>query len=236
MKKLTILISILTLLVFTRAQAAKLPEEAKKHMAFGAAALEMAQSDDGFKKAAVEFEAAAKLAPKWPAPYYNLGVVYSKLEDWEDALANYNKYLELSPKAKDADAVKSEIYKIQYKKEQQFDLGQFQGFYNSEKFSLAFRDLGMGHGKIQITCQSGEDFVLWNDDVELKEDKATGRMTFKALFNQAENDRMEKTGEQEVSGYFIPSAKNPNGETWAVTHCTFHNEGWFFEFKMYQKN
>ena len=236
MKKHLVYLLALWGLTFLNAQAAKVPEEAKKHLAFGAAALEMAQSDDGFKKAAVEFEAAANLAPQWPAPYYNLGVVYSKLEDWEDALANYNKYLELAPKAKDAEAVKSEIYKIQYKKEQLFDLGQFQGFYNSEHFSLAFRDLGKGHGRIQITCQSGEDYVLWNEDVELKEDKQTGRMHYKAMFNEATNDRMEKTGEKEVYGYFIPTEKNPNGETWAVAQFQYHNEGWIFEFKMDQKN
>jgi tetratricopeptide (TPR) repeat protein len=136
-------------------------------MAFGAAALDMAKSDDGFKKAAVEFETAAKLAPRWSAPYYNLGVIYSKLEDWEDALTNYNKYLELSPKAKDAETVKAEIYKLEYKKQQQFDLSQFNGFYDSNgdtenpMFSLSFIDRGESRATFQITYQrNDENFVL----------------------------------------------------------------------------
>src|ERR1039458_7866656 len=107
------------------AQAASIPEEAKKHMAYGAAALEEAKDDAGFQKAAEEFKAAVNLAPEWSAPYYNLGVIYSKLKDWDDARANYRQYLDLSPKAKDAAAVKAEIYKMEYKKKQLSDLSEF---------------------------------------------------------------------------------------------------------------
>ena len=109
-------------LTLLNAQAAKVPAEAKKHLNYGTAALEMATDETGYQKAAVEFGVATQLAPRWPAPYYDLGVIYSKMNRFDDALWYYNRYLELSPKAKDAEKVKSEIDKLQYKKEQQLQL------------------------------------------------------------------------------------------------------------------
>jgi len=73
-----------------------------------------ATSDEGYHNAIVEFEAAAKAAPEWSTPYYNLGMMYMKLKDHELALKNYRKYLRLAPNAADAPAVKNEIYKIEY--------------------------------------------------------------------------------------------------------------------------
>ena len=136
----------LLLLVFPRAGAAKVPEEAKKHMARGAAALEMAKDKEDYRKAAGEFEAAAELAPKWPAPYFNLGVIYSKMDNGDDAMRNYNQYLALSPHAKDAEKVRAEIYKLEYRKEQQSDktrfCGMWCGLFNSSSrfcdFNLEF--------------------------------------------------------------------------------------------------
>jgi len=131
MKKRMVCAFVLVLLIFSRVGAAKVPEEAKKHIARGAAALEMAKDNGDYQKAADEFEAAAKVAPKWPAPYYNLGVIYSKMDKPDDALKNYNQYLTLSPHAKDAEKVKTAIYKLEYKKEQQSDKSRFCGWWCS---------------------------------------------------------------------------------------------------------
>lgn len=125
-KHLAYLLALWALTLMT-AQAAKVPEEAKKHMARGTAAIEMAKDNVDYQKAADEFDAAAKLAPQWTAPYYNLGVIYSKMGHWDDALRNYNQYLALSPRAKDAEKVKAKIYELEYKKEQQYDKTRFCG-------------------------------------------------------------------------------------------------------------
>ncbi len=104
---------ILGLTVYSQA-AAKVPEEARKHLTWGTTALEDAQDYGGFKKTAEEYLAAAQLAPQWADPRYCLGVVDSKLGDWDNALENYKQYLKLSPHAKDADAVKAKIKQIEF--------------------------------------------------------------------------------------------------------------------------
>jgi formylglycine-generating enzyme required for sulfatase activity len=106
----------LLLLAFSQAGFAQVPEEAKKHAVWGETALKMANDVDGYKKAAEEFETSAKLAPHWPVPYYNLGIIYAKSDDYDNALKSYKKYLKLAPEAPDASAVKKQIYALEYKK------------------------------------------------------------------------------------------------------------------------
>ena len=93
MKRKPLFLMALWTLTLLTAQAAKIPAEAKKHLDYGTAALEMASDEAGYQKAAVEFEAAAQLAPKWPVPYFDLGVIYSKMNHFDDALRNYGTIL-----------------------------------------------------------------------------------------------------------------------------------------------
>jgi len=116
------------------AAATKVPEEAERHMARATAALDVAKDQDGYTKAIAEFEATAAAAPDWPDPFYNLGMVYSKVENYEAAIKNYRRYLELAPRAQDAKTVKSEIYKLEFKLEEQEKARRYYGFW--------FRNIG----------------------------------------------------------------------------------------------
>jgi tetratricopeptide (TPR) repeat protein len=93
------------------------PEEALRYMARGEAAVESAQSSGDFKSAIAEFEKACALAPNWPNPFFNLGIVQENTGDFEGAIKNLKRYLELAPNANDAAEVRTKIYKLEYKKE-----------------------------------------------------------------------------------------------------------------------
>lgn len=93
------------------------PEEALRYMARGEAAVESAQSSGDFKSAIAEFEKACAIAPNWPNPFFNLGLVQEKAGDFDGAIKNLKRYLELAPNANDAAEVKTRIYKLEYKKE-----------------------------------------------------------------------------------------------------------------------
>jgi tetratricopeptide (TPR) repeat protein len=102
------------LLITGTSRAAAVPEEAEKYMVRGMAASETATDKTGYLKAAGQFELAAKVAPEWPNPYLNLGLVYEKAGNLEVAMANYKTYLKLAPTAPNAKAVKTRIYKLEY--------------------------------------------------------------------------------------------------------------------------
>ena len=93
------------------------PDEALRHMARGEAAVESAQSSGDYKNAIAEFEKAGSLAPDWPNPFFNLGLVQEIAGDFDAAMKNLKRYLELAPDASDRAEVTKKIYKLEYKKE-----------------------------------------------------------------------------------------------------------------------
>jgi tetratricopeptide (TPR) repeat protein len=97
--------------------ALTVPEEARRHMVRGQTALEMAESSGEYEQAIKEFQEAARLAPTWPAPYYNLGLVQEKTGKLREAVASLNRYLQLAPNAPDADTVRTLVYKLEFKAE-----------------------------------------------------------------------------------------------------------------------
>ncbi len=99
------------------AWAEPVSREARKHMNRGMAAAEMAKSPAEYEEAVREFEKAARLAPGWPAPYFNLGYVQNEAGKYQEALDNYRKYLKLVPNAPDAEQVQVEIDQIEYRLE-----------------------------------------------------------------------------------------------------------------------
>ena len=99
------------------AWAEPVSREARKHMNRGMAAAEMAKSPAEYEEAVREFEKAARLAPGWPAPYFNLGYVQNEVGKYQEALDNYRKYLKLVPNAPDAEQVQVEIDQIEYRLE-----------------------------------------------------------------------------------------------------------------------
>jgi len=94
-------------------------EEAQRYMARGFAAVEMAKTPKDFERAVREFEQAAQLAPNWPDVYFNLGSVQGKAGNYGEAMRHYKRYLELAPNAPDAAKVREEIYKLEYRAEEQ---------------------------------------------------------------------------------------------------------------------
>ena len=93
------------------------PAEAKRFMARGAAAMEMAKSPADFRDAVEEFSQAVKEAPEWADAWFNLGVAQESAEDYGAAIESFKGYLKKAPKASDREAVETRIYKLEYKLE-----------------------------------------------------------------------------------------------------------------------
>lgn len=98
--------------------AQSVPEEARRHMARGQTAVEMAKSPDDYGPAIKEFQAAARLAPGWPDPWYNLALLQEKTGKLKEAIASLKEYLRLAPNAPNAAKIREQIYKLEYKAEQ----------------------------------------------------------------------------------------------------------------------
>jgi len=104
-------------LLLCSAHAATVSDEARRHMDRAQAAIEMAKTPGDFEDAIREFQQAETLAPNWPAPYYQMGMLQDNLERYDDALKNLRRYLQLDPQATNAPQVIQRINKIEYKKE-----------------------------------------------------------------------------------------------------------------------
>ena len=114
------LIGVMILLAWVSVTLADtVPEEAQRYMARGMAAVEMAKTPKDYERAVREFVQAAKLAPNWPDVYFNLGSVQAKAGNYGEAMRHYKRYLELAPNAPDAAKVREEIYKLEYRAEEQ---------------------------------------------------------------------------------------------------------------------
>lgn len=101
-----------------RARATGTPEDARRHVVRGAAAIEIAKNMDDLALAADEFRQATEIAPAMAEAWYNLGAVLAKTGKIDEAIASYRRYLTLSPSAADAQKVSDEIIKLEYRQEQ----------------------------------------------------------------------------------------------------------------------
>ena len=95
------------------------PDEATRYMGRGRAATEIAQSVDDFKKAAIEFQNALKVAPWLASGYFNLGVVQDRAGQYTEAIRSFKLYLLAAPSAPDSQDVQSRIAGLEYKQERQ---------------------------------------------------------------------------------------------------------------------
>ena len=146
------------------AAAQNVPEEARRHMARGIAAIEMAKSAGDYVLAALEFEKAAKLAPDWPDVYYSLGSVQAKMGDPASAIKSYQRYLELAPRSPDAEKVRQEIYKLEYLHDRQKQAAALSGAWrasNGQTFKLL-----LDGPRLQLTRdeQQGDDVITISVD------------------------------------------------------------------------
>jgi tetratricopeptide (TPR) repeat protein len=55
------------------------------------------------------YELAIKIKSNWPQPYYKLGLAYTNKGDYEKAIANFKKFVELAPDSSEASIAKNII-------------------------------------------------------------------------------------------------------------------------------
>jgi hypothetical protein len=150
-----------------------IPEEALRHMTKGEAAVETAKSPEDYKNAIAEFTQACSLAPDWPDPRYNLGVVQEAAGEYEDAIKSFQIYLTLSPEADDAADVKKRIYKLEYAR----DRNNIEGTWKVDKSRLSVKcnptDCVLSYGSIVGSSMIIEDLQL---NVRKNQDKTEVRL------------------------------------------------------------
>lgn len=106
------------ILLLSAVNAGAVSEDARRHMARGQAAMEVAQSPADYQDAVREFQEATRIAPAWADPYQQLGIAQEKGGKLREAVASFRKYLQLAPNAPDAAKIQEWIYKLEYKAEQ----------------------------------------------------------------------------------------------------------------------
>ncbi|MEZ4601140.1 MAG: tetratricopeptide repeat protein [Syntrophotaleaceae bacterium] len=147
---------------------AAVSDQAQRHFDRGTAAVEMAVSESDFEVAAGEFEEAIRLAPDWPEAHYNLGLVREKLNDLDGAIYSFRRYLALAPQAGDAAAVRSQINKVEFRREKLAKEAQvptlldgtwrgFMSFCGGSRSELRFYHWGGGEVSVELP-------VNWNAD------------------------------------------------------------------------
>lgn len=92
-------------------------EDARRHMLRGIAAVEVAKSDTELAAAEEEFLIATEISPQLATAWFNLGRVQTQRTRYKDAIASFRKYLEVAPQAEDAQKVRDEIVKIEFRQE-----------------------------------------------------------------------------------------------------------------------
>lgn len=92
-------------------------EEAERRMARGRRALKSATTPSDYVDAANEFLGAINEAPWLSDAYFNLGVVREKQGEFRQAMEAFKRYLNASPAAQDAKAVKDRIYELEFEAE-----------------------------------------------------------------------------------------------------------------------
>ncbi|MEW6647645.1 MAG: PDZ domain-containing protein [Pseudomonadota bacterium] len=102
-----------------RPKATGTPEDARRHMVRGMAAVEMAKSPAELLVAEDEFRMATEIAPQMSSAWFNLALVQTRLTRYDDAIASYRRYLALEPNAPDAAKVQDELIKLEFRQEQQ---------------------------------------------------------------------------------------------------------------------
>lgn len=135
-------IVLMLLCAATAAFGQKVSDEARRYFDRAMAAVEMAKTPADYEKAVVEFEKAKSLAPDWPDVYYNLGLIQDKAGMYSEAMANLRRYLLLAPDAKDAEAVRTLINKLEYKQEQ---IGDRYGKFTDPRDDKIYKTVKIGN-------------------------------------------------------------------------------------------
>jgi len=163
-------------------------EEARRHMLRGQAALEMAKSPQDLRLAIRELEQAAQLAPDWPDIHFNLGMVRAKAGDLAGAITSYNRYLQLAPGAADAQKVRDEVIKLEFRQEQASVRQAMSGTWVGSGGSYAMQ---MADGKLTLTNNTKS---IGDTDAEEIFVPLLGRMTMPVTAQATFSMRAEVSG------------------------------------------
>jgi hypothetical protein len=101
----------------SKPRATGTPEDARHHMLRGMAAIEMAKSAAELTLAEDEFRMATEIAPEMANAWFNLAKAQTQLGRFGEAVASYRQYLVLAPDAEDAQRVRDEIVKLEFRQE-----------------------------------------------------------------------------------------------------------------------
>jgi hypothetical protein len=175
MKKTIVLMALMLICGITLSWGQQtIPEEARRHMVRGQEAAETAKSARDYKEAIAEFEQARALAPDWPDVYFNLGMVQGTVGNYDEAIGNLKKYLNLVPNAEDAARVRDNIYKLEYKR----DRSNIVGVWRVDKNELAVQcdPPGGAYGKGHVMSAL---FLI--EDIRLEVRKTSGDLEARIL-------------------------------------------------------
>lgn len=199
--------AVVLLGLFSVAIAGTVPDEARRYMARGMAAVEMAKSVDDYVFAVKEFEQAARLAPDWPDVYYNLGRVQSKAGDYASAMKSFRRYLELGPKSPDAAKVQEEIFKLEYRQERIKKVAELAGVWLVGKTPFA---ISINDSEFIAKGNVGTDGVKVISDggVLVGKSERTARGNSEVLFRGR------------IDGYSIKGMRHRSPFTEGVSSCT----------------
>ncbi len=139
-----------------------LPEESHRLMTEGKVAFRMGDYDEAEEK----LRKASNLAPWWADAYYNLGLVFKKNRNLDDAVKCFNLYLLAAPGAKDAASVKEQIYEMQYKKKRYDEAGLHIDMGNEHLNSSRYEDAIAEFNKA-LRLDQDYDLVHYNLGVAL---------------------------------------------------------------------
>ncbi len=102
-------------LVLESKTAPEVPESAERNMAYGMEQFKTASSPASLILAVKSFEKVARDAPWLPAAYYNLGMAYEQLGQFERAIQSFRTYLLAAPGSSDSKEVRNGIYGLELK-------------------------------------------------------------------------------------------------------------------------
>jgi len=96
-----------------------LTEKGERDFSRGNAMLKSATNPESIDRAIMEFRSAIRRSPWWTNAYLNLGLAYAQRRLYRDATLYFKLYLIANPNAKNAGAVREQIYELEYKQEQE---------------------------------------------------------------------------------------------------------------------
>jgi len=175
-------IAVLFIVSLTVFGQISIPEKAQKHFDRGMMIIQDAETTEDYKKAIKEFESANFEYPQWADPIYNLGLIYDKIEDYEQAKYWLDIYVLTVPDTEDIDDVKRLINQIEFKNEQMRDPKTLNGiwYWSNPKFWCEPRlEIQVNRGVVEGRALYSERTVL---NIELNAERDPGQFTAKGSF------------------------------------------------------